>query len=617
MNKYVRTLAGIVLASSIVLNGVTVFAADDKYTPTGIAYGDIGSSIEKWADDNPNKYVSFVTSVFDKDEIIYEGAFGYCDRENNIAAETDSVYEWGSVTKLTAWVSVMQLYEQGKIDLDRDIREYLPDGFLQNLKYNDPITMMNLMNHNAGWGEGTWALQTSDPEQIVSLGEALRATEPPQMYRPGEVMSYSNWGAALAGYIVECITGQSFADYVHENIFEPLGMEHTAILPDHSDNAWVKEQRENLVSYNFDGETWNANGKELIYINLYPAGSATGTISDMAKFAQSFVSDECPLFEKPETRDLFLSPSAYLGDTDIATCYHGLWDDNCETALLLGHSGSTNACSSHLYFDPETGLGYVYMTAGGRPDVRTILFGKRAARDLSGYSSAITNPGGVAGTYTGTRSIRRGIYKIYSLLDMVTVTYTSDNEYHVGGMATIKQYSDGVIEMSQSDSYPGYVYETSDATKIITLGSQSFAEDKTIIPSLVLLVIFIVMAFAGVLMLLFKFIGFIAKKRESYKGSLFITLSQLFRIFVLIPPIALATKCTEQYGLTHTQGYIFFGVEMACFIVFAATLISSVTGLISKSEEAGPKWKYIMSILGNAVAIAMMLLLEFLNITGI
>jgi CubicO group peptidase (beta-lactamase class C family) len=70
--------------------------------------------------------------------------------------------------------------------------------------------MMNLMNHNAGWCESTWAFQTNDEDQIMSLGESLQYSEPRQMYRPGEVASYSNYGAAVAGYVVECITGQPY-----------------------------------------------------------------------------------------------------------------------------------------------------------------------------------------------------------------------------------------------------------------------------------------------------------------------------------------------------------------------------------------------------------------------
>lgn len=618
MNKCLRVCTGLVCAASVLLTGVTVFASDDRKTPSGLAYEDIGTKLEQWANDNPGEYVSFVTAAFDSDEILYEGAFGFTDRENNIAATTDSVYEWGSISKLTVWVSVMQLYEQGRIDLNADIRTYLPDGFLHNLKYDEPVTMLNLMNHNAGWGEGTWNLQVDKSEDIISLGDALYATEPPQIYRPGEVCSYSNWGAALAGYVVECITGQSYSDYVHENIFEPLGMEHTSILPDHSDNAWVQQKRMNLVSYNFDGSAWNANGNQLVYITIYPAGAVTGTIGDMAKFGQSFVREDHPLFEKQETLDLFISPSSYLGDTDIPNCCHGLWLDFYENCTLIGHDGGTNCCSSDFKFDPETGFGYVFMTSsGGKSGVKETLFGATSTPDMSKYTGTVSNPGGIAGVYAGCRSIRRGVFKIYGMLSFLPANYTGDNTYDAFGVATIHQLSDHVCTLEQSATYPAYVYETSDGTMIFTLGSQSFAKDNTIVPSVALLVIHIVMALAGIFMLIFKFIGLITKRLDRYKGHLLISLSQLLRPAIIVPIIIFLGTYSHYYGLTKTQGYVFFGVEAVCFIVFCATFISSGIGIFSKSEEAGPKWKYIMSVLGNGVSIAMMLLLELVNIWGI
>ena len=619
MRKSIKALTAAICASSVLLCGTAVYAAENEQTPSGTAYNEIGSTIEKWASDNPDDYVAFSTAVFDKDEIIYEGAFGFADRENSIAAGEDTVYEWGSVSKLTIWVSVMQLYEQGRIDLNADIRAYLPDGFFKNLKYDDPITMINLMNHDAGWGEGTWALQVNDAANVVPLGQALRETEPPQMYRPGEVCSYSNWGAALAGYIVECITGKPYADYVHENIFEPLGMEHTAVLPDHSDNPWVQNKRLELVSYNsFDGVTWNSNGNQLIYINLYPAGAVTGTISDMARFAQSFVRDDHPLFSKSETLDLLLSPSAYLGDTEFVTCCHGLWPEEYENAGLLGHSGGTNACASNLLFDPETGLGMVFMTSGGRDAVAELLFGEPAAPDFSKYASTVTSPGKIAGMYSATRSVRHGIYKVMGMLNLLPLNYTGNNVYDAAGTATIEQISDNMIILTQDGhSYPGYIYKVSDGTTILTLGSQSFARDNTILPSIVLLVIFVVMAVVGFFMILFKLVGILAKKNDGYKGSFLVTLSQIFRIFSIVPLLVLIAPFSEQYGLTHSQGYFFWGVEAASVAVFAATLVSSVIYLISKHPEASPKYKYVMSILGNITSIVMMLMLEMLNIWGI
>lgn len=618
MNKHIRAIAGLACAASVIFTGISVFATDDRKTPSGVAYENIGDAIDKYATENPNDYVSFVTAAFDKDELLYEGAYGFVDRENNIAATTESVYEWGSISKLTVWVSVMQLYEQGKIDLNADVRTYLPDGFFKNLKYDDPVTMLNLMNHNAGWSECTWNLQVDKTEDIVSLGDALKATEPAQIYRPGEVCSYSNWGAALAGYVVECITGQNYADYVHQNIFEPLGMEHTAILPDHSDNAWVQQKRNELVSYNFDGSDWNSNGNELLFITVYPAGAATGTIGDLAKFAQSFVREDHPLFEKQETLDLLLSPSDYLGDTNIPNCCHGLWLTTHENATMIGHEGGTNCCSSNLVFDVETGFGYVFMTSsGGNAGIDETLCGKVTLPDMSKYEGTVTNPGAIAGMYAGTRSIRHGFFKIYGMLSMLPASYTGDNTYDVAGVATIRQLNDNVCTLEQSSIYPAYVYTTSDGTRILTLGFQSFALDNTIVPSLVLLVIYIGMTVVGVFMLIFKAIGLISKKLDRYQGLLLITITQAIRPAVIIPLIPLLESCSHLYGITHTQGYIVFGIEAACFVVFAATLVSSVIGLFSKSEDAGPKWKYVLSILSNGISIAMMLLLELVNIWGI
>ena len=619
MKKSIKALISTICASAVLLGGTAVFADDNRTTPTGIAYDDIGSAIETWAEENPDAYVSFVTSVFDKDEVLYEGAFGYSDRENEVLADSETVYEWGSVTKLTVWVSVMQLYEQGKIDLNADVREYLPEDFFKNLKYDEPVTMLNLMNHNAGWSEGTWALQVGSVDDIVSLEQALRDTEPPQIYRPGEVCSYSNWGAALAGFIVERISGMSYADYVHQNIFEPLGMEHTSILPDHSDNEWVEQKRKELVAYStFYGNQWDEEGHELVYINLYPAGSATGTVSDMTRFAQSFVSDDCPLFEKKETRDLLLSPSLFLGDTDIPVCCHGLWAENRGDVHLIGHSGGTNACITNLLFDTETGLGMVFMTAGGQPEIPTIIFGDTQVFDTEGYSSSVTSQGSLAGIYAGCRSVRHGVYRIYGLFSILPLTYSGSNTYDVAGSATMTQISDNMLLLNQNDnSYPVYVYKTSEGDTILSLGSQSFASDKSLIPSLVFLALFALITVAGIFMLLSKLLVLLFRQHKPYKFELFVILSQIFRVVSILPPFFLIGANDDQYGLTRTQGYTVAGIEAVCLAIFGVTLVTSILGLISKDSEAEPKYKYVLSIIGNVISIATILILEMVNVWGI
>ena len=193
-----------------------------------------------------------VISIYDKEKTLYQTNYGYTDKENKILVDNDSVFEWGSTSKLFIWVSVMQLEEQGKIDLNKDIREYLPKNFLKNLTYKDKITMLDLMNHQAGFQEVYAGIQTLNENDVISLKDALSKNQPKQIYKPRTVTAYSNWSAALAAYIVECVSGMDYKDYVQENIFKKLNMEHTSIGAKLEDNKWVKDKWKNVKYYDFD-----------------------------------------------------------------------------------------------------------------------------------------------------------------------------------------------------------------------------------------------------------------------------------------------------------------------------------------------------------------------------
>ena len=135
-----------------------------------------------------------------------------------------TVFEWGSISKTFVWVSVMQLVEDRKIDLETDIRTYLPDGFLKNLRFAEPVTLIHLMNHTAGFEEELLDLRYYSASEEIPFKEVLSAHQPKQVYPPGTVSAYSNYGAALAALIVEEASGQSYKDlseiiYVFLTIF--------------------------------------------------------------------------------------------------------------------------------------------------------------------------------------------------------------------------------------------------------------------------------------------------------------------------------------------------------------------------------------------------------------
>jgi beta-lactamase len=119
--------------------------------PSSTPYDQIGQKIEDYYKEERTS-AGLATTVFDKDgNTLYQNNFGYMDKEKKLAVDDKSVFEWGSTTKITVWVSIMQLWEEGKINLKTDIKEYLPKDFLTNLKYDKPITMLDLMDYQAGF----------------------------------------------------------------------------------------------------------------------------------------------------------------------------------------------------------------------------------------------------------------------------------------------------------------------------------------------------------------------------------------------------------------------------------------------------------------------------------
>ncbi|KXT83001.1 Beta-lactamase [Streptococcus sp. DD11] len=325
--------------------------AESQKLPEGTSYDQIGQKIQDFYQKNEKTSAAMETAIFDTEGTIYRGNFGYSDKENQVKADDDTVFEWGSITKLTVWISVMQLWEEGKINLEEDIKTYLPDDFLKNLHFDKPITMLDLMNHQAGFDEQNTYLKGD-----LSIEELLRTRQPNQVFEPGTVSAYSNYGTGLASYIVEILSGQSFADYVHEHIFQPLKMDKTALLPDLSDNQYVQEKRQEINSYDANGNKKNADFE----LSLYPVGRATGTLDDLQKFAQGLLKKEA-LFKRPETWTRLYTATSTYPDTDIPLNAHGFWYQEYGVRLL-GHGGNSAGFSSMLLLDLESGLGQVIMT---------------------------------------------------------------------------------------------------------------------------------------------------------------------------------------------------------------------------------------------------------------
>lgn len=427
--KKIRKVIALLLLGSVMLYNFNVisYAAEleeESKVPSGISYTDISMVIESYVAEHNETTAGMSVAVYDPNGVIYQNNFGYADRENSRGVEESTVYDWGSTSKLFIWISAMQLVEQGRLDLQEDIRNYLPEGFLKNLTYDTKITMLDLMNHQAGFQE-TYFLQTANEDEMVSLEEALSKHQPKQIYEPGEVTAYSNWGAALAAYIVQNISGTDYVDYVHTNIFEPLGMEHTSIGAVYQDHAWVKQQREKLVCYDANGE--KIPGRGMYYIYIYPAGSAAGTLEDLLTFAQAITPDkskQCPLFKKQETLEQLYTATSFYGSSGVPNNYHGFFAGQYGVETL-GHGGNTFGCSTMLQFDPDTGIGMVVMTNQAHEkvynyDMYELIFGKFSDSELAGVPRDIPQ-----GAVKSTRTIKEGPF---AMLDALLIIGFSEED---------------------------------------------------------------------------------------------------------------------------------------------------------------------------------------------
>jgi len=393
-----------------------------KSTPSGIAFSDLEAFVDDYVKDYIGKTSAGASIVIVKDgQMLLSKGYGYADLENQVPVTQKTVFEWGSISKLAVWTAVMQLAEQGKIALDADIRTYLPPHFLSRLKYDDPITMLNLMNHNAGFEEYMFDMAYQSPEKVRSLEEGLRLAQPAQVYKPGEVVAYSNYANSLAAFIVERLSGQKFYEYAAEHIFAKLDMKETTANPTVAD-------RPDLIADKSKGYTLAGHGKftpgSWNYMSMYPNGGNNGTAEDLAKLAMAFMpaaGAQSPLFERPETLREMLAQS-YAADADMPGIAHGFWEYP-GVRRTLGHGGNTIAFSSNLQLVPEEQFAVAVMT--NQAAESDIVYGLTKAllgmREMEAVKEDLPGSAELEGSFIAARRPYNGFMNLYSYLTLLKI----------------------------------------------------------------------------------------------------------------------------------------------------------------------------------------------------
>jgi CubicO group peptidase (beta-lactamase class C family) len=309
-------------------------------------------------------------SVVKDGKVIFAKGYGYSDMEKRTPVTPDAtLFRPGSISKLFTWTSVMQLVEQGKLDLDKDVNEYL--DFKIPAAYGKPITLKNILTHTSGFEEVGRDLFVSDAQHMHTLDQFLQHHVPDRIFPPGVVPAYSNYATALAGYIVQRVSGKPFQQYVQDNIYTPLQMHHTTFVQPLPDDL------KPLMSNGYKKASGKAEPFE--FVEAYPAGSVSTTALDMTNFMIAHLQDGKfgdQQILKPETAKLMHS-RLFGTDDRLSGMAHGFYEESRNGKRIIGHGGDTEYFHSDLHLIPEENVGFFvsYNSAGkGEVSPRTILF---------------------------------------------------------------------------------------------------------------------------------------------------------------------------------------------------------------------------------------------------
>lgn len=291
-------------------------------------------------------------SVVHDGRVLFQRGYGWADLERRIPVDPDrSLFRIGSVSKTFIWTALMQLVEQGLVDLDAPVDQYIdfaiPDTF------EEPVRVWHLMTHTAGFEESYMGFGAIDADHVMPLGDALQELMPARVWEPGRFAAYSNYGSALAGYVVEKVSGLPWSEYVEVAILEPLELRSTNVRTRLTDDHEARHAK----GYVF--RAGELKPTPYAYINLEPAGSVSSTAADMARFMLAHLGggavEGVRILGENTTRQMH-SP-LFDPYPELPPLLHGFYRSDRNGRTVFGHGGDVNQFHSNMAMLPDEDVG--------------------------------------------------------------------------------------------------------------------------------------------------------------------------------------------------------------------------------------------------------------------
>lgn len=330
----------------------TVEPTEQERADTRLDTGDL----EAWLDGfvpyalRQGNIAGLVVSVVEDGEVVIEKGYGYADVAEEVPMDASrTVMKAASISKSFTATAIMQQVEQGRLELDRDVNDYL--DFRISDAFGQPITLRHLLTHTAGFEE--IAYKRYDPPRPLRE-HVLRPPE--RIYPPGEIPAYSNYGVNLAGYILERVTGQPIAEYIDEHILDPLEMDRSSFrlaLPE-------ALRPFEAPSYRVASE---APYPPEVILQMSPVDSPSAGLSttadDMTRFMLAHLQEgrygDRQILQ-PETVRLMHAP-AFVPVEGVQPVALGLFRSDYKGHRVIGHSGDGEGYHTDMRLLPDAGIG--------------------------------------------------------------------------------------------------------------------------------------------------------------------------------------------------------------------------------------------------------------------
>ncbi len=352
MNRVIAVVSIVVLFASMTI----CLAADkDEKPKPAQTVTELQQQIEKILKDTHTPAVS--VAIVHRDGPEWVTGLGTADVASGQAATADTLFRIGSTSKAFASLSILMLADQGKLSLDDSVHKLVPEVWFENpWEATDPVRVVHLLEHTTGWDDMHLRDYAKDEPGTIGVREGLAYDRYSRISRwpPGTRMAYCNSGPAVAGYIVEKITGQRFEDFVEQNLFQPIGMKTaTYFQPAVAATAATLYHKDGKSPYPY----WN--------ILLRPAGSINASANDMAAYLQFYLNRGAVNGKQiVPASDIYRmeSPTSTWAARDGMKAGYGLsnyWDVK-DGFVYHGHDGGVSGGLTEMAYMPDYGVGYFF-----------------------------------------------------------------------------------------------------------------------------------------------------------------------------------------------------------------------------------------------------------------